>query len=258
MALGSFAEAFIRLRVEPSQIRRDVVEGVKSADVEAEGEAAGGRFTSGFGGKVTKIANVISKAVALGGVAVAAEATKMAIDFQRSTASLVTDAGVAQKNLVLVQNGIKLIAVQTGQTTDALVQAEYTIASAGYTGANGLLVLKAAAQGARTGNADLATVADTVTTVLKDYNLKGSDAVKVTSALVDTVAHGKTHLQDLASSLARVLPTAAALGISFPQVGGAMAAMTARGTSARLAAMGLNSTLLALASPTAGAVKQMN
>jgi TP901 family phage tail tape measure protein len=256
--MPSFAEAFVRLRVDGRQLRSDAVKALQSADVKAEGATAGKRWLAGFGTRISHVSDEITKGLILGAAGVAVASAKMAIGFQEGLTSLVTGAGVAEDDLNMIADGIKRIAVESGTSTKQLIAGEYMIASAGYTGADGLKVLRAAAEGAKTGNADLGVVANAVTTVLKDYHLRGVDATRVTSQLVSTVAHGKVHLEDLASSLARVLPTAAALGLSFPQVGGAMATMTARGTSARLAAMGLNATLLALAAPTAGAVKQMN
>jgi phage-related protein len=77
------------------------------------------------------------------------------------------------------------------------------------------------------------------------------------SALIATVANGKTHLQDLASSLGKVLPTASALGVKLPDVAGALATLTNSGMSARLATMHLNNTLLAMAAPSSTAQKSM-
>ena len=85
-----------------------------------------------------------------------------------------------------------------------------------------------------------------MTTALTDYHLKAGSAATVTSQLVATVASGKTHMNDLAGSLATVLPAASAAGLGLDQVLGAMATMTAEGTPAADAATYLKSTILAL------------
>jgi len=258
-------EAFIELRVSSKKVAEDVRQGLKqgtdTAGVQA-GEQAGTGFGSGFKSKAgpvfkTAVADIAKTGVlAFGALGVAS--VKMAGDFQQGLTTLVTGAGESERNLKMVGDGIKSVAVETGTTTSQLIQGMYQIESAGYHGAAGLDVLKAAAEGAKVGNADLGDVANAVTTVMTDYALKGPGAAAAaTNALVATTARGKTHLQDLASSMARVLPTAASLNISMGQVGGAMATMTGEGTSARLAAMGLNAVLLSLAAPTAGASKMM-
>src|SRR5262249_57942986 len=107
--------------------------------------------------------------------------------------------GEAESNIGLVSNGVLQMAVDTGSSTKQLTDGLYMIESAGYHGADGLKVLKAAAEGAKVGNADLGVTANAVTTILTDYHLSGDQATAATNALITTVASGKTHLQDLAS-----------------------------------------------------------
>ena len=54
----------------------------------------------------------------------------------------------------------------------------------------------------------MSTVADALTTAMHDYNIPTDKANSVTSALIQTVADGKTHLEDLAGSLGKVMPRA--------------------------------------------------
>ena len=200
----------------------------------------------------------IAAGAALAGIGmVLGESVKQAAAFQTGLTSLVTGAGEAESNLAIVGAGIKNISVQTGTSTDQLIKGMYMIESAGFHGADGLKVLQAAAEGAKVGNADLGTVANVVTTVLHDYGLSAGQANQVTSALITTVADGKTHLQDLATSMGNVLPLASALGISFPQVAGAIAAMTNAGMTAQRASMNLANAIRSLAAPGATAIKSM-
>src|SRR5258708_80575 len=103
-----------------------------------------------------------------GALTVGVASVKMAIGFQEAMTTLSTGAGVAEKDLRVIGDGIKKISVQTGTTTDQLIKGEFMIASAGFTGASSLKILRAAAEGAKTGNADLATVTAAVTTAMKD------------------------------------------------------------------------------------------
>jgi len=209
------------------------------------------------GQKMNNFANKASTAILGAGVAVAAISVKMAADFQSSMTALVTGAGEAQKNIAMVSKGILAMAGVVGQTPAALAQGMYLIESAGFHGAAGLSVLKASAEGAAVGTADMAVVANAVTTALHDYHIPASRANEVTSALIETVARGKTHLSDLATSLGKSMPVASALGISFQQVTGAIAAMTNAGMSARFASTHLQTSLLALSAPSKVAMKSM-
>lgn len=197
--------------------------------------------------------------LAVGAVAIAvgAKTVKMAGDFQSSMTSLVTGAGESQKNIGLVGDGILALAGQTGTATKDLAAGMYMIESAGYHGAAGLLVLKAAAEGAKVGNASLADVANGVTTAMTDYSKSGLTAAQATNTLIATVAQGKTHMGDLAKALSTILPSASAAGVGLNDVMGAMATMTGEGVPAAQAATFLRQTILGLVAPSAGTVKAL-
>lgn len=196
-------------------------------------------------------------AVGAGIAVVAAKTVDMAATFQAGMESLVTGAGESQKNIGMVSSGILNMAVATGTSTAQLTSGMYMIESAGFHGAAGLQVLQAAAEGAKVGNADLGDVANGVTDVLNDYHDPASKAVDVTNQLVATVSAGKMHMQDLAGSLSNVVPLASSAGISFAQVGGAIATMTGHGMSADQATQDLANTIRSLQAPNSVAVQEM-
>lgn len=213
--------------------------GAEARHVGASAEEGSTRSTSAL----SKIGGV-GKAALFGVAGIAAtvgtEAIHMGIDFQEATTQLVTGAGESEEQIGEVRKGILSLAGKVGQTPVDLAHGMYLIESAGYHGAQGLDVLKAAAEGAKVGGADMATVSDGVTTALKDYHLEASDAAEVTSKLVATVGAGKTNMGDLSQSIAKVLPPAASLKIGFNEVMGAMATMTGQGYHAAVAATSLN------------------
>lgn len=195
----------------------------------------------------------LTEGAVAGVAAIGAASTKMAIDFQDATTKLVTGAGESESALAGVRKGILAMAGSVGTGPEQLAKGMYMIESAGYHGAKGLDVLKAAAMGAKVGGADMETVANALTTAMTDYNIPTSRANAVTSALVATVAAGKMHMDDLGRALGMVMPKASALGVSFQDVNGALATMTASGMSARRASMNLANTVLSLGAPSHGA-----
>jgi TP901 family phage tail tape measure protein len=197
-----------------------------------------------FGPLGSVIAGASAAAVGFGVASVQA-----AGQFQASMTSLVTGAGEAQSNIKLVSAGVLKMAADTGTSTDQLSKGMYMIESSGQHGAAGLQVLQAAAEGAKVGTADLGVTANALTTIMTDYHQPASAAVADMNALTTTVASGKTHLQDLASSMSAVLPLASSLGIQFPQIGGALATMTNSGMSAQQASQNLANALRNLAAP---------
>jgi TP901 family phage tail tape measure protein len=188
-----------------------------------------------------------------GGLALAAigyESVKMAAQFEASSTRLVTSAGESSANIDMVKKGMLDMAGQVGISANDLAQGMYTVESAGFHGAEGLTVLKAAAQGAKAENADLGTVANAVTDVLVDYHLKAASAATVTSQLITAVSYGKTSFEDFSGAMHNVLPLASALHLSIGDVSGVLAEMTAHGVSADQASQNIANAMRSLAAPT--------
>lgn len=222
-----------------------------------------GQVASAFNGKngLTNGLKAVGLAAAAMGVttaiALGVQAVKAAGTFQSGITSLSTGAGELQSNLGMVSDGILSLAVSTGTSTKQLTDGMFMIESAGYHGAAGLAVLKTAAQGAKVGNADLGTTADAVTTIMKDYGIKATNSADAMNFLTAIVSNGKTRMQDLAGSMAAILPTSSAVGVSLNDVGGAMATMTGEGVPAANAATYLRQMLISLSSPAAAGAKSL-
>ena len=231
------------------------------AEVAADDRVAAARQRAAAAARASTTASAAvsrtMKATGIVAAAVSAVSVKMAGDFESSTQHLVTDAGESQKNLKMVQKGILDIAASTGTSAKSLSDAMYHIESAGYHGAAGLTLLKTAAEGAKVGGADFDTVAKTLTGTMNSYGMSGDQAVAMMNQLITTTASGDMRMQDLASSLGNVAPLAAAAGVSFAQVGGAMATMTAQNMSAQQAAQDLANTIRALSNPNNVAIREM-
>src|SRR6185312_15906617 len=185
------------------------------------------------------------------------EVVKSAGDFQAQMTRLVTSAGELGKNLPMVSAGILQMSIDTATSTQQLAAGMYYVESSGFHAADALNVLKAAAEGARTENADLDTVATALTTVMHDYGMKASDAASAMNGLIQTVKNGKVNLQDLSFSMGAVLPIASALGINFANVAGVLDTMTNAGIPAEQATQNLAHVLIALEAPSKVAVKAM-
>jgi hypothetical protein len=156
------------------QLKGDIAQ-FQAKMAEARGEVDS--FQEGAGGKLAMMQNMAKVglfAIGAAAIGVGTSSVKMAGDFQESMTQLVTGAGESKANIKMVGDGILQMAGQVGQSTTLLAQGMYMIESAGYHGAAGLSVLKAAAEGARVGNADLGTTANALTTVMRCH--VGSDS----------------------------------------------------------------------------------
>ncbi|MEU4296338.1 phage tail tape measure protein [Kitasatospora aureofaciens] len=240
------ADLYSILRVETAPFSS----GLRTAS--EEGESFTARM-GGLGGMMTKLGAATTAA----GVAVAGVSIKMAGDFQASMLKLTTTAGESQANLNMVSEGVKKLAVDTGTSTKQLADGMYLVESAGFHGADGLTVLKSAAEGARAEQAPLAEVSNAVTSALKSYHLPAEQATTITNQMVAAVGAGKMTFSEFSSSLATVLPIASAAHLGFDQIGGAIATLTNHGTSAREATQELAFSIRSLQAPNNVAVQEM-
>lgn len=201
--------------------------------------------------------NTVS-AAALGAAAIIGVASvEEAAHFEKATTLLVTAGGESKAQLGSVREGILSIARDTGTSTEQLADGMYIMEKASYRGADGLKVLRAAAEGAAAENVDLATMSQAVTDVLLDYGLGADKAVSVTNQMVTASGLAKTTMQDFASSMAAIIPTGSVAKLSFAQLGGALATMTQHGQTAQQSSQNLANLLTQLARPSQVASKAM-
>ncbi|MET7781504.1 phage tail tape measure protein [Streptomyces mirabilis] len=233
------ANLWVTLRAETAAFTRGMTEaGTKGESFTAKMGVAGNALAK------------LGKATTIAGLGVAAVSVKMASDFQTATVRLVTSAGETNDKLDMVRKGMLGMAGQVGVKATDLAKSMYYIEAAGFHAADGLTVLKAAAQGAAAEGADTTTVGKALTDVLKDYHLKASAAGDITSKMVTAVAHGKVNLQDFSAAFANIVPAASAAGISFNDVGAALAEMTNHGFTAARGSQNLAQALRSLLNPT--------
>lgn len=190
-------------------------------------------------------------------VGVGVAAVHMAGDFQSGLTTLVTGAGELQSNLGLMHDGILRISADTGESTSQLINGMFLIESSGVHGAAALAELQDAAEGAKVGGADLGATANALTTVLATYGSKGISAAQATNDLINIVSHGKSHMQDLATSISTVLPAASKYGVSLSDVSAALATMTAQNGDASTSTTYLKQLLTGLASPSTASQKAL-
>lgn len=241
-AQASLIAANDRVALSQERVAESQMFGARSAD----------RMRSAWG-KVPGPVKAGAAALAFG----AFEALKAASNYQKLTVNLVTGAGESQRNLKMVSDGMLSMAGAVGDSAETLAKAMFLVESAGFHGAAGLTILKTAAQGAKVDGADLTSVVDALTSAMNAYHEPARRAATVTNTLIAGAAEGKLHLQDLATDLGNIIPTAAALHIPLDQVVASIANMTASGMPVARATTAMRFAFSALAGPTAVAQKAM-
>ncbi|UHR03258.1 phage tail tape measure protein [Peptoniphilus sp. GNH] len=100
----------------------------------------------------------------------------------------------------------------------------------------------------KAGFTDLPTVIDATTTALNAYGDAAPKVEKIQDIMVKTQDLGKITVDELGKSMGRVIPTAAAAGVGFDQLGASYAVLTSRGINAAEATTTMNSLLNELSS----------
>jgi len=189
--------------------------------------------------------------------AVAAESIKMAGNFQQQTNVLVTAAGESTGALKMVRAGILSIASETGTKWQDLTDGMFRIEKAGFRGADGLKILRAASEGAREEGASLEVVTGSLTSALLDYHLPASAAVMVTNEMKTAAGEAKATFEEFDKGLGTLLPLASSLHISLADVSGSLAEMTQHGLSAERSSDQLSNAMRNLSKSNGPAQKMM-
>lgn len=208
------------------------------------------RATKSMGAATARLGTVgasLTKHLTLPLLAVGAVSVAQAAKFQKSlnTIQIATDRTSAQ--MQASSKGLLAIAKSTGTGVSDLTDSFYVASKSGLTVAKSLAVTKAAAQGAKAENADLATVTQALTSVMASYGKTLTNPVAAMNEIIKGSALAKTTTQDFAASLSNVVPVASSLGISFDQVAGAIATMTQHGETAQRATDNLSNLITNLA-----------
>ena len=202
-----------------------------------------------FGSFAADVTKVAAAAVAAVGVASVREAAQ----FETSFAKIQGLVGVTAEEIEVLEDAARRLGPQFGKSGIEAADALFFITSAGLRGAAATEVLEASLKGAAIGLGDTKTIADLATSAVNAYgesNLGGAEAVDV---FAEAVRLGKLEPAELAGAMGQVLPLASNLGVSFDQVGAALAGMSKTGTDAATASTQLRQILATLAKPTNGA-----
>ena len=133
------------------------------------------------------------------------------------------------------------LSVAYGVTTEDLAEATYQAMSASVDAADATRFVEQATKLARGGFLDTTKAVDVLTTTINAFNMKASDAARISDILVTTQNRGKTTVAELADNLGTVIPTAAAYGVELENLAAAYIVMTRNGVNTANATTFINS-----------------
>lgn len=213
---------------------------------------------SKFGSKMQSVGKSLTTRLTLPLAAAGAAATKMAFDFDKSMTSIQALVGVTADRVAEMGEAAKKMAVDTGKSSKEAAEALFFITSAGLRGKEAMDVLEMSLKAAAVGLGETKTIADLSTSAMNAYGSESLSASDATDILTAAVREGKLEASALAGAMGGVIPLASNMGVSFDQVGAAMAAMSKTGTDAATGATQLTAILSSLKKPSAEAVDALD
>ena len=211
-------------------------------------EVLGTRFTD-LGDTLQDVGGKISTYVTAPLVALGTYGVKSASDLTDGMAKVYTIATESQKPMAEMKQELIDLSDATGFGLDDLTQAAYQAVSASVDAADAVEFLGDATRLARAGFTTTEKSVDLLTTIMNAYGKETYEASYLSDLLLRTQNDGKTIVDELASSMGTVIPTAAAYNVGIEQVAAAYATMTKQGVNTARATTMLNALFTELERP---------
>lgn len=231
---------------------RNVESSIKEAEKRFEG------FRN-VGKRLEDVGKTLTVGISLPLIGVGAAAIKMSTDFNAAMANVATLIPGNTERVNELKKAVQDMAVSVGKSTGDLAGGLYQVISAFGDTADTVKILEINAKAAAAGLATTTDAINLTSAVTKGYGDTTAQAVQKVSDLVfQAVKLGQTTFPELASSIGRVTPLAASLGVSMEELFGVMATGTGvTGTAAEVSTQ-LRGVLQSLMSPTEAMSELLN
>ena len=233
------AKAYVQI-IPSAQGIQGSISNALSGEGEGAGESSGKSFASSFG-------SIAKKAlVGLGIGKIIADGVNNASEFETAMAKTSTLFSGTAEEFDALKSQILNLSGSYGVAATTLAEAAYSAESASVPMEQLGPMLESSAKLATAGFTDIDTALSATAKTMNAYGEASMSADDIQKVLIQTQNLGITTVGELGASLANVTPTAAAMGVSFDQVGAAMAQMTAQGVPTAQATTQLRSAMTEL------------
>ena len=208
--------------------------GLRSAQSEADTASKNiatkiGNNLQSAGKSMTSAGSTLTKMVTAPLVTAGTAAFAFSTKFESAMAKVETIADKTQKPIGDIKTEIIDLSNKTGAAATDIAEATYQAISAGVDTSSAVSFVAQSSKLATAGFTDTTTAVDALTTILNAYGLEASDAEHVSDVLISTQNKGKTTVNELASSMGKIIPTANAMGVSLEDLGVGYSYLTAGG-----------------------------
>lgn len=222
MAKQSLASAYVQIIPSADGISGKLAE-VMGGEAASAGKISGKSLGSALVGNLTKVV------VAAGIGKMLQSAFTGGTAFESAMAKVGTIADTAKVPLESLSSQVLQVSGDMHIGANEIAEAAYQAISAGQDTGNAVAFAGKASMLAKAGFTSSASAVDILTTALNAYG-KGADEVgHVSDVLLTTQNLGKTSVDELAGSMGRVIPLAAAYNVSLENLSSGLAIMTANG-----------------------------
>lgn len=149
--------------------------------------------------------------------------------FETALAKVGTIADTSKLSTQQLSDQITAMSGQMGVAATDIAEATYQAISAGQDTSNAVAFAGQAAKLAAAGFTSSSSAVDILTTALNAYGMSADQANHVSDVLLTTQNLGKTSVDELSSSMGKVIPLAAAYGVTVENLSSSLAVMTANG-----------------------------
>ncbi len=194
------------------------------------------------GESVTKLGKKFAPVSAAAGLAFGG-ALKSASDFNDGMAKMSTIADTSKVSLEELKDQFLDLSNDTGKAASELAEAGYQALSAGVETEKAAGFVGTAADLAKAGFTTTTTAVDVLTTAMNAYGEEAGTAEEIANKLVRTQNLGKTTVNELASSMGKIIPTAASMNVGIDNLTAGYVSLTKQGIGTAEATTYMNSML---------------
>lgn len=222
MAKQSLASAYVQIIPSADGISGKLAE-VMGGEAASAGKISGKSLGSALVGSLTKV-------VAAAGIGKMLQSTFTGgTAFESAMAKVGTIADTAKVPLKSLSSQVLQVSGDMRIGANEIAEAAYQAISAGQDTGNAVAFAEQASMLAKAGFTSSASAVDILTTALNAYGKGADEAGHVSDVLLTTQNLGKTSVDELAGSMGRVIPLAAAYNVSLENLSSGLAIMTANG-----------------------------
>ena len=201
-----------------------------------------GAALEGAGKKMTGLGKAIAPVSAAAGVLFGAS-IKSASDFGDGMAKMSTLFDTTKTSVSDLSEEFLSLSNKTGISAVELAEAGYQALSAGQSVENVAGFVETAGNLAKAGFTSTTTAVDVLTTAMNAYGEGAGTADQIANKLVRTQNLGKTTVDQLASSMGKIIPTASSMGVNIDNLTSGYVSLTKQGIATAEATTYMNSML---------------